>query len=100
MYPLTTNSTIVMDNYINNHTYITGNGKALAHLVNGQAGNIESHSNFADDGDHRLNITAYLDMMTYGFSRLNVINSTYALWEFIQGSDGKVGDYVYFRKGA
>lgn len=60
MYPLGRNSTIVPSNYVNNNTYITGNGKSITYLVNGQAGNIESHSNFAANGDHRLNITAYL----------------------------------------
>lgn len=93
------NSTIMWDNYVDNHTYTTGNGKALAHFVNGQAGNIESHSNFGADGAHRLNLTAYLDMTTYGFSKLTVINETYSKWEFIQGSDGQVGDYVYLTKG-
>ncbi len=42
MLPLTTNQTIVYDNFIDNNTYITGNGKAITHLVNGQAGNIVS----------------------------------------------------------
>lgn len=92
------NSSIVWDNYVNNHTYITGNGKSMAHLVNGQAGNLESHSTLGSEP--RLNITAFLDQTMYGFSRLSVINATYALWEFVQGADGKVGDYVYFTKGS
>lgn len=42
MLPLTTNQTIVNENFVDNHTYITGNGKAITYLVNGQAGNIVS----------------------------------------------------------
>jgi len=46
MLPLTTNQTIVNENFIDNHTYITGNGKAITHLVNGQAGNLVSFNLF------------------------------------------------------
>ena len=98
MYPLGANQTIVMDNYVNNNTYITGNGKSLAHLVNGQAGNIESHSTLAYDNEPRLNITAFLDQEHYGFSRLSVINATTALWEYIHGDDGECHDYLYMQK--
>ena len=97
MLPLA-NSTVVYDNFVNNNTYITGNGKSLAHLTNGQGGNIESHSNFANDGDHLLNTTAFLDMENFGFSRLSVMNATTSLWEFIHGEDGEVYDHLYMVK--
>ena len=113
MLPLAPNSTIVYDDMVDNHTYITGTGNSLTYLTNGQAGNIESHSNFLSDGDHLLNITAYLDMQNFGYSRLSVMNATtsvshaitasvltFKLWEFIRGADGEVHDYVYLTKGS
>lgn len=99
MVPLTTNQTIVSENFIDNNTYVSGNGKALIHFVNGQAGNIESHSTLAYDMLPRLNISQVLDQEHYGFSRLSVINASTALWETIRGDDGNVHDHVYMVKG-
>ena len=98
MYPLSHNQTLVPENFINNNTYITGNGKSLVHIVNGQAGNVESHSSMAHDHDPRLNITVFLDQTHYGFSRLNVFNATTSLLEFVHGDDGKVWDHLYMVK--
>ena len=98
MYPLTSNSTIVWDNFVNNNTYITGNGKSLAHFVIGNAGNVESHSSLKFDQLPRLNITAYQDQEHYGYSRLTILNETASMWEFIHGDDGKVWDHIYMIK--
>ena len=98
LYPLN-NGTIVQDSIISNNSYrANGDGKSLIHLVNGQAGNIESHSEL--DGDPRLNITAVLDVTSYGNSKLTVFNATLAMWEFIKGEDGSVGDQLMMHKGA
>lgn len=50
MLPLN-NGTIIEENVVNNNTYLA-NSKGLIHVTNGQAGNIESHSEL--DGDPRL----------------------------------------------
>ena len=68
----------------------------MIHLINGQAGNIESHSVF-DEG--KLSpVTAILDHTSYGFSKLSVMNSTHSLWEFVKGQDGSIGDYLWIVK--
>ncbi|KAH8805210.1 acid phosphatase AphA [Xylogone sp. PMI_703] len=97
MFPLGKNGTIDTASIINNNTYYTNAGKSITHIVNGMAGNIESHSTLsADEGI--LNITAVLDQVHYGFSKLNVINSTALKWSFIRGEDGSVGDELLLLK--
>lgn len=61
----------------------------MTHIINGMAGNIESHSELSGD---LLNITVLLDTTHYGFSKLTVFNETTVKWEFIHGDDGSVGD--------
>jgi hypothetical protein len=63
----------------------------MTHIINGMAGNIESHSTLSA-GAEVLNITAVLDQEHYGFSKLTIINSTALKWEFIKGDDGSIGD--------
>ena len=92
------NGTIVWDSVVDDNTYQVGNGKSIAHLVNGQAGNIESHSTLAPKAPV-LNLTNVLNYMDYGFSKLTVVNETMATWEFIKGEDGSVGDTLYMTKG-
>lgn len=77
----------------------TGNGKAVTYLTNGQAGNVESHSEL-NPGQPVLNLTAVLNKEDYGFSKLTVENATHAHWQFVKGSDGSDGDYVSFVKSA
>ncbi|KAJ7725426.1 Metallo-dependent phosphatase-like protein [Mycena maculata] len=96
MFPLMRNYTLDMGSVINNHTYKTNPGKSLIHLVNGQAGNVESHSEL--NGAPLLNITAFLDHEHYGFAKLTVHNASMASWQFIHGGNGKVGDYLYIVK--
>lgn len=77
----------------------TGNGKAVTYLTNGQAGNVESHSEL-DPGQPVLNLTAVLNKDDYGFSKLTVQNATHAHWSFIKGGDGSHGDELQMIKGA
>lgn len=59
MFPISHNYTIDHSAIIDNNTYVVNPGKSLIHLVNGQAGNVESHSEL--DGAPVLPITAFLD---------------------------------------
>ncbi|KAK4940754.1 hypothetical protein LTR10_019147 [Elasticomyces elasticus] len=96
MWPLGTNGTIDEASIVNKDTYKTNAGKSMTHIVNGMAGNIESHSTLA--ANKTLNITNILDQTHYGFSRLTVVNSTALKWEFVQG-DGPIGDTFTLIKG-
>jgi hypothetical protein len=69
----------------------------MTHIINGMAGNIESHSTLsADEGI--LNITAILDQTHYGFSKLTVLNATALMWSFVRGDDGSIGDELMLLK--
>lgn len=92
LFPLS-NSTIVKSNIINNNTFITGNGKALTHIINGMAGNIESHSTLSSS-ESILNITVVLDQLHYGFSTLTFHDEHTATWQFIKGDGSGIGDEV------
>ncbi|KAI5479092.1 hypothetical protein MNV49_004091 [Pseudohyphozyma bogoriensis] len=95
-FPMGFNGTIDNSAIINNNTFLAHNGSML-HIINGQAGNIESHSTLYAD-ESILPLTAFLNTDTYGFTKLLVYNETMAKFEFIEGPDGKVGDYVYIIK--
>jgi hypothetical protein len=99
LWPLTATGEIDSASIIDNNTYYTNPGVSLTHVINGMAGNIESHSTL-DAGDEPLNITAVLDFQHYGFSKLKVINSTALSMSFIKGEDGSVGDEVTLLKKA
>jgi acid phosphatase len=71
----------------------------MTHIINGAAGNLESHSEFST-GQSQQNITAVLNNKDYGFSKLTVVNSTALKWEYIRGDDGKVGDSLMLLKPA
>jgi hypothetical protein len=70
----------------------------MTHIINGMAGNIESHS-VLDPGEAILNITAVLDQSHYGFSKLTVLNATTLTWSFVRG-DGESGDELLLLKRA
>jgi len=91
LLPLGANGTINAAAVVDNHTYTTDPGVSMTHLVNGMAGNVESHSTLSAT-QKVLNITAVLNMVDYGFSRLTFKNASVATWEFIHGADGSVGD--------
>lgn len=97
LFPLGTNGTIDVASIVNNNTYTTNAGKSMTHIINGMAGNIESHSEFSS-GQGLTNITAVLNTKEYGFSKLTVVNSTALKWEYIRGSDGSVGDKLWLVK--
>ncbi|PYH43464.1 purple acid phosphatase family protein [Aspergillus saccharolyticus JOP 1030-1] len=99
LYPLGANQTIDTASVLNNNTYIANNGKSITHIINGMAGNIESHSEFSE-GQGLTNITAVLDTVHYGFSKLTVESETEVKWQFIRGDDGSVGDEVTLLKPA
>lgn len=96
MFPLTVSGAIDKASIINNHTYLANEGVSMTHIINGMAGNIESHSELSAT-QSILNITAVLDVTHYGLSRLTV-NATALKFEFILGVDGSVGDEVVLLK--
>jgi hypothetical protein len=99
LLPLGRNGTIETSSIIDNNTYYTGTGKSLAHVINGMAGNIESHSTLAS-GEPLLNITAVLNQKDYGFSTLTFGNGSVATWRFVKGNGSGVGDELTLvRKG-
>lgn len=63
----------------------------MVHLINGAAGNIESHSTI-NMSQPIPDITAHRNLTSFGFSKLTVYNATTLSWKFIQGHDGLVGD--------
>ncbi|KAE8356387.1 acid phosphatase AphA [Aspergillus coremiiformis] len=97
LYPLGANGTIDQAAIVNKNTYYTNPGKSITHIVNGMAGNIESHSELSA-GQGLENITAVLDTVHYGFSKLTVVNEKTAKWEFIRGDDGTIGDSLTLLK--
>jgi hypothetical protein len=95
LFPLTGKGAIDTASIVNNHTYNTNPGKSMTHIINGAAGNIESHSQLGSDP--LLNITAVLDQEHYGFSKFS-FSSTALKIEYILGKDGSVGDHVTLLK--
>lgn len=69
----------------------------MTHIINGMAGNIESHSTLSS-GESILNITAILDQEHYGFSKLTVLNCSALKWQFVRGDDGSIGDELTLLK--
>ncbi|KAI6753886.1 hypothetical protein HG530_013062 [Fusarium avenaceum] len=80
---------------LNNNTYKVNPGNSMVHLINGAAGNIESHSTTSKKP---ANITAFRDLTSFGFSKLTVHNATTVSWEFIKGEDGLPGDTLTVQK--
>lgn len=97
LFPIGADGKIDMDSVKNNNTYYTNEGNSITHIINGMAGNIESHSTLSDD-EKPLNITNVLDYEHFGFSKLTVHNESAAYWEFIKGEDGSLGDYLWLLK--
>ena len=94
LFPLTINGTIDSASIKDDHTYYTNEGVSMAHIVNGMAGNIESHSQL---NGSLLNITAVLDQEHYGFSKLT-INATALKFQFVLGLNGTVADELVILK--
>jgi hypothetical protein len=87
----TINSASVVNNATNNATYKTNPGSSMFYVINGTAGNIESHSTFVAN-ESRLPMAAALDLTHFGFSMLTVHNATNRSWKFIEGKVGSIGD--------
>ncbi|KAK4073221.1 uncharacterized protein Triagg1_5501 [Trichoderma aggressivum f. europaeum] len=96
LLPLGSNGTIDQASVINNNTYWTNPGFSMAHIINGAAGNIESHSTLGSDP--LLNITTYLDQTNFGLGELTVYNATALSWSYIHGADGSTGDELTLLK--
>lgn len=90
LFPLTMNGTIDEASIINNNTYFANEGTSLTHIINGMAGNVESHSILGTT--KLLNITAILDDEHYGFSKMTFFNETVMKWEFVRGDGKGIGD--------
>ncbi|TVY73422.1 Acid phosphatase [Lachnellula suecica] len=97
LWPLGKNGTIDSPSIVNNNTYYTNPGVSMTHLINGMAGNVESHSTLGT-GDDVLPITSVLDFQNYGFNKLRVINATAISFSFVKGSDGSVEDELTLLK--
>lgn len=94
------NGTVDTSSIINNNTYYTNSGKSMTHIINGMAGNIESHSTLAK-GQSPLNITCVLDDSHYGLSKLTIHNETVLSWKFVKGSNGESGDdFTLIKRGS
>ncbi|KAF5633554.1 acid phosphatase [Fusarium sp. NRRL 25303] len=74
-------------------------GHSMVHLINGAAGNIESHATI-NKSLPIPDITAHRNITSFGFSKLTVFNASTLSWKFIQGHDGKVGDELTVLKNA
>lgn len=97
IYPMGHNGTIDYSSVVDPNTYTVSNGKSITHIINGAAGNVESHS-VLDPGQKQANYTAVLDQEHYGFGKLTVVDAKTAKWEYIRGLDGVVADYVWLQK--
>jgi acid phosphatase len=91
------NGTIDTASVVNNHTYVANPGVSITHIINGMAGNIESHSTLSAS-QSILNITAVLDQQHYGFSKLTVNDANSLTWQFVRGDGGVVGDELIILK--
>lgn len=97
LFPLTNTGAIDSASVVNNNTYYTNAGKSMTHVINGAAGNIESHS--AINPSKIKNITAVLNQYDYGFSKLTFHNASALTWQYIKGDGTGVGDELTLLKG-
>lgn len=97
MYPLTSTGAVDTPSVIDKNTYYTNAGISMTHIINGMAGNIESHSVLSGAVQPK---TAVLDMTHYGFNKLTFYNATAMKFDFILGKDGSSGDEVTLIKPA
>ena len=96
LMPLKIERSIDESSVVSDNTYHTNPGKSMTHIINGMAGNIESHSTL--EGDPRKKMTMVLDYHHYGFSKVTFNSATKLTWQFIRGDDGSVGDELTLLK--
>ncbi|KAJ6088418.1 acid phosphatase AphA [Penicillium sp. IBT 16267x] len=89
MTPMGKNSTIVYDSMMDNSTYYANPGVSMVHIVNGMAGNIESHSVLSPDP--RLPLTQVLNEIDYGFSKMTITPEKLQ-WYFVKADGEGYGD--------
>ncbi|KAH8646176.1 Metallo-dependent phosphatase-like protein [Xylariales sp. PMI_506] len=99
MYPLKSGGTIDTASVVSDNSYTTNPGVSITHIINGMAGNIESHT-VLDEGESIAKITAVLNQEDYGYSKLTVVDATTLTWTFIEGETGAVGDTLTLTKTA
>lgn len=97
LFPLGANGTVDAASVVDNGTYYTNPGRSMTHIINGAAGNIESHS-ILEDGEAQAAFTAVLDNEHYGFGKLTVQSESELTWEYVRGDDGSVGDSLTLKK--
>lgn len=97
MYPLTSTGDVDSASVINQNTYRTNAGVSMTHIINGMAGNIESHSELSGTVKPK---TAVLDTTHYGFNKLTFYNATAMKFDFILGKDGSIADELILLKPA
>ncbi|OBT58901.1 hypothetical protein VE04_00596 [Pseudogymnoascus sp. 24MN13] len=95
MYPLTSTGAVDSGSVIDQNTYRTNPGVSMTHIINGMAGNIESHSILSGKIQPK---TAVLDMTHYGFNKLTFFNATAMKFSFVLGKDGSIADEVTLLK--
>ncbi|KFY43833.1 hypothetical protein V494_01797 [Pseudogymnoascus sp. VKM F-4513 (FW-928)] len=97
LYPLTSTGAVDSGSVVDENTYKTNPGVSMTHIINGMAGNIESHSILSGKIQPK---TAVLDMTHYGFNKLTFFNSTAMKFAFVLGKDGSIADEVTLLKGS
>lgn len=96
MLPLGKNYTLIHDAVKDEHTYVAKKG-SVAHIVNGQAGQLEGPS-VLKPGQAHANYSAFLDEKNWGFGKINVYNASVLGFEFVRATDGSLGDYLWLVK--
>lgn len=91
MYPLTSSGAVDTGSVIDQNTYRTNAGVSMTHIINGMAGNLESHSELSGPVQPK---TAFIDVTHYGFNQVHFFNSTTMKFSFVLGKDGSIGDEV------
>lgn len=92
LYPLTASGAVDSQSVIDDNTYSTNPGVSMTHIINGAAGNIESHTTI--NPDNIQDITAVLNQYDYGFAQLTFNNASALTWQWIKGDGSGVGDEV------
>ncbi|KFX93483.1 hypothetical protein O988_06798 [Pseudogymnoascus sp. VKM F-3808] len=95
LYPLTSTGAVDSPSVIDQNTYRTNAGVSMTHIINGMAGNIESHSLLSGKIQPK---TAVLDTTHYGFNKMTFFNSTAMKFAFVLGKDGSIADEVTLLK--